>query len=157
MESISTSEVNLFLERKGGFKLDCSVKFPTEGITVVFGESGSGKTTFLRCVAGLERAHGYVHVGNELWQDDKKNIFLPTWQRQLGYVFQESSLFPHLSALKNLEFAIKRSKSPNSKERMETAIELLGIRTLLNRMPSQLSGGERQRVAIARAVARIHM
>ena len=48
---------------------------------------------FLRCVAGLERAHGYVHVGNELWQDDKKNIFLPTWQRQLGYVFQESSLF----------------------------------------------------------------
>ena len=153
MESISTSEVNLFLERKGGFKLDCSVKFPTEGITVVFGESGSGKTTFLRCVAGLERAHGYVHVGNELWQDDKKNIFLPTWQRQLGYVFQESSLFPHLSALKNLEFAIKRSKSPNSKERMETAIELLGIRTLLNRMPSQLSGGERQRVAIARAVA----
>lgn len=153
MESISTSEVNLFLERKEGFKLDCSVKFPTEGITVVFGESGSGKTTFLRCVAGLERAQGYVHVGNELWQDDKKNIFLPTWQRQLGYVFQESSLFPHLSALKNLEFAIKRSKSPNSKERMETAIELLGIRTLLNRMPSQLSGGERQRVAIARAVA----
>ena len=153
MKSISTSEVNLFLERKEGFKLDCSVRFPTEGITVVFGESGSGKTTFLRCVAGLERAQGYVHIGQELWQDDEKNIFLPTWQRQLGYVFQESSLFPHLSALKNLQFAIKRSKSPKSKERMETGIELLGIRDLLNRMPSQLSGGERQRVAIARAVA----
>lgn len=153
MKEISTSEVNLFLKREEGFKLNCSVQFPTEGITVVFGESGSGKTTFLRCVAGLEKAKGYVRLGDEVWQDDKEEIFLPTWKRQLGYVFQESSLFPHLSALKNLEFAIKRSKSPNSKERMETAIELLGISGLLNRMPSQLSGGERQRVAIARAVA----
>ena len=76
-----------------------------------------------------------------------------TWERPLGYVFQEASLFPHMTAKQNIEFAVKRSKSADARSRMEEAIDLLGIRGLLGRKPAQLSGGERQRVAIARAVA----
>lgn len=141
------------LPRKDGFKLDCTFDFPNSGITVLFGASGSGKTTVLRCVAGLERAEGYVTVEGAEWQNDEKKIFLPTWERPLGYVFQEASLFPHLTAGQNIEFAAKRSKSSDARNRMQEAIELLGIEKLLKRKPAQLSGGERQRVAIARAVA----
>ncbi|MFQ7008668.1 MAG: molybdenum ABC transporter ATP-binding protein [Parasutterella sp.] len=79
--------------------------------------------------------------------------FSTTWERPLGYVFQEASLFPHMTAKQNIEFAVKRSKSADARSRMEEAIDLLGIRGLLGRKPAQLSGGERQRVAIARAVA----
>ncbi len=145
--------VDLTLARSGGFELKVNFEFPEKGITVIFGESGSGKTTVLRCVAGLERGIGSVKVGGDYWQNEQQNIFLPTWQRPLGYVFQEASLFPHLTALSNIEFAVKRTNSSNARERMETAIDLLGIRHLLQRRPAQLSGGERQRVAIARAVA----
>ncbi len=145
--------VRLDLKRDGGFELKAEFEFPEVGITSIFGESGSGKTTVLRCVAGLERGNGFVRIGNHVWQDDDKGLFLPTWQRPLGYVFQEASLFPHLSARGNIEFAVKRSSSSNARQRMETAIELLGIGHLLDRKPAQLSGGERQRVAIARAVA----
>lgn len=85
--------------------------------------------------------------------NDAQKLFLPTWERPLGYVFQEASLFPHMTAKQNIEFAVKRSKSADARSRMEEAIDLLGIRGLLGRKPAQLSGGERQRVAIARAVA----
>ena len=73
---------------------------PATGITVLFGASGSGKTTLLRCVAGLERAsHGLVQMGADVWQDDVAGVFIPTWRRPLGVVFQEASLFEHLTAL----------------------------------------------------------
>lgn len=151
--SESVNRVAVALRRDGGFLLDASFDLPTEGITAIFGPSGSGKTTLLRSVAGLEKAEGLVRIGGVVWQDSSSGIFLPVYERQLGYVFQEASLFPHLSAEKNLAFAIKRSKSSRSQERLENAIELLGIRHLLKRMPNELSGGERQRVAIARATA----
>ena len=151
--SDSLSSASLLLPREDGFKLECSFDFPNSGITVLFGASGSGKTTVLRCIAGLERAQGYVKVDGVYWQNDEQRLFLPTWERPLGYVFQEASLFPHLTAKQNIEFAVKRSKSTDARSRMEEAIDLLGIRGLLRRKPAQLSGGERQRVAIARAVA----
>lgn len=151
--SDSLSSASLLLPRDDGFKLECSFDFPNSGITVLFGASGSGKTTVLRCIAGLERARGFVKVDGVYWQNDAQKLFLPTWERPLGYVFQEASLFPHMTAKQNIEFAVKRSKSADARSRMEEAIDLLGIRGLLGRKPSQLSGGERQRVAIARAVA----
>ena len=127
---------------------------PGSGITVLFGASGSGKTSVLRCVAGLERAHpGLVVVDGEVWQDDTAQVFLPTHQRALGYVFQESSLFAHLDVLGNLRYGLKRARSAQAEATLQTAIELLGIGRLLQRRPGQLSGGERQRVAIARALA----
>ncbi|ENO85974.1 molybdenum ABC transporter ATP-binding protein [Thauera linaloolentis 47Lol = DSM 12138] len=136
------------------YDLDVDLALPARGITVLFGASGSGKTSVLRCVAGLERAReGFVRIGGAVWQDDAGGVFLPTWRRSLGYVFQESSLFEHLDVRRNLEYGLRRAKVEGGRAALDEAIELLGIRALLARRPAQLSGGERQRVAIARALA----
>ena len=142
------------------FELDLDLQLPGLGITAIFGPSGSGKTTLLRAVAGLEKNQvGRIQIGSHVWQDTQQGIDLPTWQRPLGYVFQESSLLPHLNVTDNLNFGLKRAEKSSGNAQSDAAmalkasIELLGIGSLLQRMPDQLSGGERQRVAIARAIA----
>ncbi len=141
-----------FLLGYAGFALNVDLTLPGRGVTALFGHSGSGKTTLLRLIAGLEHAPGgLLSVNGETWQDG--NVFLPTHRRPLGYVFQESSLFPHLSARGNLEYGMKRTATPLNRADLDHVIELLGIGRLLERKPNQLSGGERQRVAIARALA----
>ncbi len=142
------------------FKLDVDLQLPGQGITAIFGPSGSGKTTLLRAVAGLENnQRGRIQIGSHVWQDTQQGIDLPTWQRSLGYVFQESSLLPHLRVSDNLNFGLKRAlksagnAQSDAAKALQASIELLGIGNLLQRMPSELSGGERQRVAIARAIA----
>ncbi|MDD5405077.1 MAG: molybdenum ABC transporter ATP-binding protein [Sulfuricella sp.] len=145
-------EARFKLDFSGCFKLDVDLTMPDRGLTALFGHSGSGKTTLLRCLAGLERApDGYLAVGGEVWQDGP--LFVPTHKRPLGYVFQEASLFPHLSVRRNLEYGLKRVSAVVRKVSLDQAIALLGIGHLLERMPERLSGGERQRVAIARALA----
>lgn len=135
------------------FSLDVDLHLPARGVTALFGCSGSGKTTLLRCVAGLERAtEAYLEVGGEVWQDSARDLFLPTWRRALGYVFQEASLFPHLSVRRNLLFGAKRVAGPAQRVDAAQISALLGIEHLHDRMPDKLSGGERQRVAIARAL-----
>jgi molybdate transport system ATP-binding protein len=137
---------------RGEFTLRTALILPGRGVTALFGPSGSGKTTLLRCVAGLEHAPGgYLSVAGEVWQDG--NHFLPTHQRPLGYVFQEASLFPHLSIRRNLEYGMRRVPVELRRVSLDNAIELLGIGHLLDRRPDSLSGGERQRAAIARALA----
>jgi molybdate transport system ATP-binding protein len=139
---------------RGAFRLRADLALPGAGITVLFGPSGSGKTTLLRAVAGLERVPGArIALGDAVWQDDARGVFVPTWQRPLGYVFQEASLFDHLSVAGNLRYGLRRVKAPGGEAALEQAIELLGIGHLLARRPAALSGGERQRVAIARALA----
>lgn len=134
-----------------GFNLDVDLTLSGRGVTALYGHSGSGKTTVLRCIAGLERSpHGYMSLNGEVWQDG--DVWLPVHQRPLAYVFQEASLFPHLSVSGNLRYGMRRSGS-HHKFSLEQAIELLGIAHLLERKPDRLSGGERQRVAIARALA----
>ena len=136
-----------------GFTLDVDLNLPGRGVTALFGHSGSGKTTLLRCLAGLERqGSGSLRFKGEVWQDSARSIFRPTHQRPLGYVFQEASLFAHLSVKKNLDYGRKRV-NVGHKVSLDHAVELLGIDHLLDRMPDRLSGGERQRVAIARALA----
>ena len=136
------------------FQLEVNVRLPSSGITVLFGPSGSGKTTLLRCVAGLERAQqALIRVGTDVWQDDTQNVFTPTWQRDLGFVFQEASLFEHLDVQDNLQFGLQRTHKKGADEALVNSIALLGIGHLLKRQPHSLSGGERQRVAIARALA----
>ena len=136
-----------------GFSLDIDLSLPGKGITALFGQSGSGKTTILRCMAGLETAQdAYISVNGEVWQDDVRGIYLPTHKRSLGYVFQEASLFPHLSVHSNLEYGRSRVATKPDKAAFEQAIELLGIGHLMDRLPNRLSGGESQRVAIARAL-----
>ncbi|MEZ0616058.1 molybdenum ABC transporter ATP-binding protein, partial [Pseudomonas sp. Env-44] len=135
------------------FALDVDLQLPGRGVSALYGHSGSGKTTCLRCIAGLERAeHGFVQINDEVWQDSRKGLFVPPHKRALGYVFQEASLFPHLSVLANLEFGLKRIPRPQRRVDMAQATELLGIGHLLERHPQHLSGGERQRIGIARAL-----
>jgi molybdate transport system ATP-binding protein len=134
------------------FSLDVDLELPGRGVTALFGPSGSGKTTLLRLIAGLARtADGYLCMRGEVWQDGAN--FLPTHRRPLGYVFQEASLFPHLSARGNLDYGMKRAEACLDRAAFDHVIDLLGIGGLLDRRPHQLSGGERQRVAIARALA----
>ncbi|UOD50994.1 molybdenum ABC transporter ATP-binding protein [Orrella daihaiensis] len=152
LEDAKGFQIKLMLNR-ADFALAVDLQLPTQGVTVLFGPSGSGKTTILRCVAGLEKAAGHIVVAGQTWQDTRTHIHLPTWQRDLGYVFQEASLFEHLSVEKNLQFGVKRVRKPEAARALAQAIELLGIEHLLKRSPASLSGGERQRVAIARALA----
>ena len=143
-----TARLKLSLPR---FSLDVDLTLPSQGVTVLFGHSGSGKTTLLRCIAGLERASGHLSINGIDWQTD--DFFLPTYKRPLGYVFQEASLFTHLSVMNNLKYGMKRSKGKDLEKSLEQSIELLGIEHLLDRKPDKLSGGEKQRVAIARSLA----
>jgi len=138
---------------RGAFKLDVDLALPGRGVTALFGHSGSGKTTLLRVLAGLERVAGArVALGDEVWQDDARKVFVPTHQRGIGYVFQEASLFPHLSVRANLEFGRKRLKPAERRFDLLAVAELLGIERLLDASPATLSGGERQRAAIARTL-----
>jgi molybdate transport system ATP-binding protein len=136
---------------RSAFKLSVQLDIPGSGITALFGASGSGKTTLLRCIAGLERAlHATIRFNDQIWQDDTH--FVPTHQRRLGYVFQESSLFPHLSVRGNLEYGLRRVPRVRRMLTLDDAASLLSVQGLLDRQPQQLSGGQRQRVALARAL-----
>lgn len=137
-----------------GFDLDVEFDLPGRGISALYGASGSGKTTVLRCLAGLERApDASLVVAGDVWQDEARGLFVPAFRRPLGYVFQEASLFSHLSVRRNVDYGRRRVIEAERRVAVEKAIELLGIDHLFDRMPDHLSGGERQRVAIARALA----
>ncbi|GAB5604276.1 molybdenum ABC transporter ATP-binding protein [Sideroxyarcus sp. TK5] len=140
-----------FALQRESFTLDANFNAPAVGVTALFGPSGSGKTTLLRCIAGLERAHGTLQVNGETWQNE--TTFVPVHKRPLGYVFQEASLFPHLSVRANLEYGFKRIAPAERKVPLEQVVEWLGLSRLIERKdPALLSGGERQRVAIGRAL-----
>jgi len=139
-----------FKVQLGEFNLDVDLTLPGRGVIALFGHSGSGKTTVLRSIAGLEHFEGNLEVNGEIWQD--KQTFLPVHKRPIGYVFQEASLFPHLSVKQNLAFGLKRIPADERQLEMGQVVEWLGIAHLLSRKPQRLSGGERQRVAIARAL-----
>ena len=137
--------------QRSGFSLDVDADIPMRGITGVFGESGAGKTALLRCIAGLERgASGRLVIADEVWQDDR--VSRPVHDREIGYVFQEPRLFAHLSVRQNIEYGQRRGRREDVG--FDEAVELLGLRDLLERRVDTLSGGEAQRVAIARALLR---
>ncbi len=138
----------------GDFRFDVDLVLPGSGVTVLLGASGCGKTTLLRCMAGLEHPpQGKFSINGNVWQDSEKGLFVPTYKRSLGYVFQEANLFPHLTVLDNLRFGLKRvGKQAFINDQLTAITELLGINLLLDRIPDRLSGGEKQRVAIARAL-----
>jgi molybdate transport system ATP-binding protein len=137
----------------GSFKLDVAFQTPARGITALFGPSGCGKTTVLGCVAGLNRLPGLLVVGSEVWQDDASGRSLKPHERPVGYVFQEASLFAHLSVRGNLRYGQRRAlkKGVAERFRFDDVVEQLGIGHLLDRSTGGLSGGERQRVALGRA------
>jgi len=137
------------------FSIDLDL--PNQGVIGVFGESGSGKTTLLRVISGLQPINnGHICFNNTIWQ--KGTFHLPVHKRPIGYVFQEASLFSHLSIKENLQFAEKRAWTEKQNALKSTSLNkndiyyILNIEPLLNKQPHHLSGGERQRVAIARAL-----
>ena len=150
--SIDAGHATVVLNR-ADFTLDVDIRIPGAGITGILGASGCGKTTLLRCIAGLEPGvRGSVGFNGEIWQSSER--FLPAWQRPIGYVFQDARLFPHMTVAGNLEYGQRRSRSATKLASPDDITAMLGIGHLLERRPAQLSGGERQRVSIGRALLR---
>ena len=124
-------------------------------VTVLFGSSGAGKTTILRCIAGLETLdEGKIVFKNQVWADVSRGISVPPQHRSVGYLFQDYALFPHLSVRENVGYGIQQLPQAERERAVRTIAEKLQIEGLLDRRPSELSGGEQQRVALARALAR---
>ena len=139
-----------FKVQRARFTLDVNFELPAQGVTALFGPSGCGKTTLLRTMAGLERSPGHFWLGEQCWQDH--TLFVPTHKRRLGYVFQEASLFTHLSVQRNLEYGWRRLPHALRRDDKEQIIDWLGLTPLLAQGAADLSGGQRQRVAIGRAL-----
>jgi len=123
------------------------------GVTALFGPSGTGKTTVVNMLAGLERPDwGRIELAGDVLFDSSRRINLPPERRRIGYVFQEDRLFPHMSVRGNLRYGIRRRPASERRIAFDPVVELLGIGNLLERRPATLSGGEKQRVAIGRAL-----
>jgi molybdate transport system ATP-binding protein len=158
-DSEATSATGLFADFEkhfaGGPAIRVKLRRPvaTFSLTVLFGPSGSGKSTTLRCFAGLERPDcGVIRFGDEIWFDAERNIFLPPQQRRIGYLFQDYSLFPHLTAEQNIAYGLGKLSAAARRQRIEEITTLLGLVGLAHRYPRQLSGGQQQRVALARTL-----
>jgi molybdate transport system ATP-binding protein len=124
-------------------------------VTVLFGPSGAGKTTVLRCLAGLMRPEeGKISFNGQTWSDDPRGFFLAARERRVGFVPQEYALFPHLSVERNIGYGLNGASRDESRGRVVAMIKWLGLEGLERRLPKELSGGQQQRVALARAVAR---
>src|SRR5262247_3329706 len=145
-------------ERETGqpFRLDVEFTAPS-GVTIIFGHSGSGKTTCLRSIAGIVTPdEGRISLGDRLYFDSSSGVNLPVQQRRVGFVFQDYALFPHLTAEQNVAYGIRDERGAGKKRKREEAralLALLGIEYAAQQYPRELSGGESQRVALARALA----
>lgn len=133
----------------GEIFFELSHAFEKNEFWTIFGESGIGKTTLLRMIAGLETPDsGVIEVDGVVWFDSQRKINLPPQARRVGFVFQNYALFEHMSVLDNLLFAQHTKNKPKALEILET----MGLSDLSRRYPKMLSGGQRQRVALARAI-----
>lgn len=138
--------------QQGQFSLD--QRFQSDQTVIgLFGASGSGKTTILHSIAGLNRPQsGWIKIQDQIWFDQAQNIHLSTQQRRVGLVFQDAQLFPHKNVKQNLLFGFKHIAPQQRQFEVDYIVELLKLGHLLERMPIKLSGGEKQRVALGRAL-----
>ena len=150
-------DVDVSLDRGTGadrFSLEVKFQVPP-GITILFGPSGTGKSTTLQAIAGLLRPdRGRIALGGETWFDGERGYQRPTRLRGIAYLFQSLALFPHLTAIGNVCYGIRRTlPRPERRARAGQLLEQLGVAHLAGRRPRTYSGGEAQRVALARALA----
>jgi molybdate transport system ATP-binding protein len=140
-------------KRLPGFTLDVAWS-AGDGVAVLFGPSGAGKTLTLQCLAGLIRPDvGRIALGERVLFDAAAGVDVPPQRRRIGYVFQGYALFPHLTVADNVGFGLRDAPRARRRERVATVLERLGLAGLSRRYPRELSGGERQRVALGRALA----
>jgi iron(III) transport system ATP-binding protein len=144
-------------KRLRSFTLEATFGVERGETLVLVGESGAGKTTVLRLLAGLEQPDaGRIRLGDETYFDAGAGVDLPAWQRDLAYLSQDYSLFPHLTALENVAFGLRAQgvRARAARARAFGALDRVGLADAAARRPGQLSGGQQQRVALARALAR---
>lgn len=151
MQSDWTLSGHLQLQQ-GDFQLDSGeFALPLQGVTVLFGRSGSGKSTLLRALSGLDKhTQGQLKFGEQVWQEGQTRLL--TQKRDIGFVFQDAALFPHLTVRQNLLYGVKRLPKGVTPADFELMVQRVGIADQLDRAVTNLSGGEKQRVAIARAL-----
>jgi molybdate transport system ATP-binding protein len=134
------------------FSLEAHLTAPP-GVTILFGASGSGKSTVLRCLAGLTRPDsGRIAIDDRVLFDSVAHVDVPARDRHIGYVFQQLALFPHLTAAENIAYGLSRLPAAERQGRLNAIADAFHIRGILDRKPAQTSGGERQRTALARAL-----
>ena len=139
---------------RGGFVLDVEFEV-SAGVTILFGASGSGKSTTLKSIAGLVRPDaGRIAIGEHVLFDAASGIDAPVRERNVGYVFQNLALLPHLTALANIEFAIDNLSRRARRQRALELMRSFAVEHVAARRPRDISGGEAQRIALARALAR---
>jgi molybdate transport system ATP-binding protein len=138
---------------RAGFALDAAFT-ARQGITVLFGASGSGKTTTLRSIAGMVTPDaGRILLGDSVYFDSAAHVNLAMQKRRVGFVFQDYLLFPHLTAAENVAYGAKAQQDHDRGRHVEEMLKLVGVDDAAGRHPAELSGGEQQRVALARALA----
>jgi molybdate transport system ATP-binding protein len=150
---MSVDRLTLNLELNlDNFVLAIDTDVELDGVTAIFGPSGSGKSSLLRAIAGFERpSTGTIRCGNHLWFDASTGHDVAAHRRSVGYMFQDARLFSHLDVAGNLQFALKRCRREGSLE-YDHVLDALDLRQLLPRSVAALSGGERQRVALGRTL-----
>jgi molybdate transport system ATP-binding protein len=142
-----------FTRRQGSFALEASFSAPTPGVVALFGRSGSGKTSLVNLIAGLTRPdEGRIELDGSVLSDSAAGIWVRPEERGVGYVFQDSRLFPHLTVKSNLLYGLQRARNRPAVADLAAVVTLLGLERLLKQRPHHLSGGERQRVALGRAL-----
>lgn len=139
----------LFADGRGELRIQLSLE--SHSLTALYGASGAGKTTLLRLLAGLETpVSGRIVVDGDTWLDTSSKINVPIQQRSIGFVFQDSALFPNMTVRENLAYAAASQKDAL----IDELLQKIGLESLAHRKPDALSGGQRQRVALARALVR---
>ena len=134
----------------GEMKLDLKMQFEEGKLITIYGKSGAGKSTLLMLLAGLMNPEkGYIRMGNDVWTDTTRQIFLPPQKRNIGFVFQEYALFPNMTVRENLRFGLGKGQS---KAIVDKLVDIIDLGQLQSRKPNTLSGGQKQRVALARAL-----
>ena len=142
---------------ESGVAIAADLALPATGftVTVLFGPSGCGKTTILRCLAGLERpGSGHIEFAGETWFDAEKGVCLAPQQRDIGFLFQEYALFPHLNVAENIGYSLINVSAAERRRCVEEMLQRFDLSGLGARYPRQISGGQQQRVALARSLAR---